>query len=310
MKKLYLVATLTCALQLLLHAGPVRVSFLNNSEALQGTLNVLTNNGCSDQAVGIFSECVLHYYATSFEFNFSKFPRSQAGFYSFKTIQEFIAALPHRLPETQHAFDLNCFDMMIILANDKIKTALHPDDNFGPFLSSYTTTNGQGIAFAATARDAFNIVDPDWYRETTKPFFPDSVQAARICLTAELFRWHILPASTREQTLQAGVMSVLRTAWQREQIKFPQTFELVLCHGVHLPSLTVCTAHTGLLFHHGKGYAYIEKAGGSGPFVRLDFDERSDLLPWLSASFNENEHKVGHLFATFNDTEIKSLDAK
>ena len=69
------------------------------------------------------------------------------------------------------------------------------------------------------------------------------------------------------------------------------------------------TAHAGLLFPREHGFTYIEKAGGSGPFVRLDFDERGALLTWFSGMFRGAE-RLGytHHFATFDNTRIQPIE--
>ena len=69
------------------------------------------------------------------------------------------------------------------------------------------------------------------------------------------------------------------------------------------------TAHAGLLFQGKERFVYLEKDGGSGPFVRLDFDNKADLRIWLSAMFKGAE-KLGYTyhFVAFNDTHIQRID--
>jgi hypothetical protein len=64
-----------------------------------------------------------------------------------------------------------------------------------------------------------------------------------------------------------------------------------------------------LLLHNCGEYVYIEKAGNSGPFVRLDFADKRDLLSWFNAAIRPTEAKENMFFATFNDKEIEPLDA-
>jgi hypothetical protein len=56
-----------------------------------------------------------------------------------------------------------------------------------------------------------------------------------------------------------------------------------------------------------KRYVYIEKTGGSGPFVRLDFGNTGDLIAWLAWKFDKT--KGVPVFVTFNDSDIERLDA-
>jgi hypothetical protein len=68
------------------------------------------------------------------------------------------------------------------------------------------------------------------------------------------------------------------------------------------------TVHAGLLFYHHDGFTYIEKNGGIGPFVRLDFSSKRDLLTWLSRSQYQSDPpekgKRFRIFVTFNQDEI------
>ncbi len=294
----------------LLQAGAVRVSFLRNSGALGDTVEVLKKSGCGEQAARLVQQVVGRYYASEFTLDFSKFPKSAGGFYSFATPRDLVAALPHRLCDTQHPYDFTCFDTLIALAGDRLKTGLQPDEVFGPFMVSTMTTNGEGITFRATARDAFAQLYPRWYRDATASDIPQSMQDGRICLTAALFCWHLLPESTSEKALEDEVMGTLKSNWRQLRLRFPAQFEVVLCHKIDLSAHTICTTHGGLLLHRNTAYTYIEKAGGRGPFVRLDFDVRSDVIPWLAAVFSEREHRSAHLFATFNDSNIRKLDSK
>ena len=296
--------------QPLLEAGPVRLSFLQEADSLEDTFEFLTNNGCAEPATTAFQRVVRQYCAEPFDFNYDKFPRLVSGFYLFSSPQELIAALPHRLPDTQHSFGFNCMDAVIVLSNGQLKTGLRPDEIFGPFMPSVTTTNGDEVHFAATPRDAFNLTCPPWYQEATEPLIPASMRDGRICLTAALFRWHLLPISTKKENLEIQVLEVLHTTWQHEKVSFPDQFEVVLLHSVDFSAHAFYTCHAGLLFHPKTGYTYIEKAGGWGPFVRLDLTEKSDLLPWLARSFKDYTNPNFIYFATFNNGEIKKLNPK
>ena len=292
-------------------AGTVRISFLNDAASLIETVGILTNNGCSRQATTVFRRVVDSYYAEGFQLDRSKFPELKGGVYSFSTMSDVVKALPHRLCDTDHSWDFNCFDTAILLADGQLQIGLRPDENFGPFMVSMTMTNGEeAIMFAATARDAFSRMTEQWYRDATDNVIPKTMQDARIGLTAELFRWHLLPMSTTNATVEKDVWAALRSDWRRAALRFPEGFQIVLYHKADLQAHTICTHHTGLLLRRGKGYTYLEKAGGKGPFVRLDFDDKADLIPWMSGVFNEREHQNAALFVTFNDTDIVKLDSR
>jgi len=296
--------------RLSLSAATIRASFLTEGVALRDTLDILRSSGCKDDATVAFQQAVARYASTAFDFDFSKFPRPCEGFYSFESASSLIAALPHQLCDTRHAYEFNCLDTVIALAGGSLRINLRPDDSAGPFLVPYTQTNGSFTVLPrATARDAFMLAYPPWYRDVTDTALPQTIRDARISLTAALFGCHMLPQSTTEEGLRDRVTDVLRSSWRRHGMKFPAKFEVVLCHEVSFSQLFFVTAHAGLLFPRKHGYTYIEKSGGGGPFVRIDFEDRVDLLSWLGSVFRGAE-KFGytHCFATFNDEKIEVLE--
>ena len=287
------------------------MSFLNDRVALEEIVGILTNNGCGEEAIRAFRRVVDNYYAEGFQLDKSKFPVPKSGFYSFPSMSNVVTALPHRLCDTDHSWTFNCFDMVVVLADGQLKIRLQPDENYGPFMISTQRTNGdEVVTFAATPRDAFSRIYAEWYREASERIVPTNMQISRMTLIPTLFRWHLLPTSTTDATVEKEAWSALRSDWRRAGLTFPSKFQVLLYHKADLEAKTVCSHHAGLLLPRKTGYTYLEKAGGKGPFVRLDFQEKADILPWLWAVFSEREHQNASLFVTFNDTEIVKLDSK
>jgi hypothetical protein len=306
--------SITVALLLLLHpslaATTVRASLLTERAALQDTLGALRRGGCTQEATGTFRRAVERYASSTFALDLGKFPKLREGFCEFESPAGLVAALPHQLADTQHAYEFNCFDTVVALSGDSLRTSVHPDELSGPYLVPHTPTNGAfTILPRATARDAFALAYPDWYRDATQEALPKSMRDARVSLVASLFRCHILPQSTTEDGLARAVMDALQASWARQGLSLPKRFEVVLCREVSLPQRWFVTVHAGLLFPREHGFTYIEKAGGSGPFVRLDFDERAALLTWFGGMFR-GAGRLGysHHFATFNDTRIEVVE--
>ena len=103
---------------------------------------------------------------------------------------------------------------MITLAGDSLRTSVGPDEVSGPYLVPHTPTNGSfTILPRATARDAFTLVYPEWYRDATEEAFPKATRALRVSIVASLFRCHMLPQSTTETGLARGVMEALKASW-------------------------------------------------------------------------------------------------
>ena len=71
----------------------------------------------------------------------------------------------------------------------------------------------------------------------------------------------------------------------------------------------VITDHGGVLIPHEDSYTYFEKAGGSGPFIRLDFTSRDELIPYLECYIRDakTHGDMTAFLLTFNDKEVKQI---
>ena len=289
-----------------LHAGPVRISFLTDERALHDTLNLLEKAGCESDARADFGKAVLNYNAKGLKFDTSRFPPARFGVYSFASISRLLSVWPSRLSDCGRSFDLNCFDTVIIVASGEFRTGLRPDERFDEFLPAGVMTNGDlAYAHAQTAREAFNLSYPAWYQETTSNYFSPSLVKTRMVLTPAMYCFHMLPASTNPSNMEMQVIEALGDCWSKQKILFPSNFQVVLCHDVSLTRHFFVTTHAGVLFPEANGYVYLEKDGGRGPFVRLDLQDKTELLAYLAGTLTNPPGT--YTFATFNDREIDLL---
>jgi hypothetical protein len=290
-------------------ASPIKISFLDNEDTNKQTTDFLLAKGCDQEAVSSFRRVIDWYNSTPTDLDLKKFPPRKNGFYSFQSVSNLVEALPHTLIYTYHQNELNCFDTVILLAGSLIHTKLQPDDVSGPFLSPFTATNNDvTLRVAATPRDAFTVICPPWWIDASKNIFSESMQNKRICLTAAFDSFCFLPASATRENLRGTLLKILQSNWKRQGITFPKNVEVVIYHSVALNEHNSLTSHAGLLFQDHNQYIYIEKAGASGPYVRLDFTDKSDLFTWYKAAIKPTTDKGNLLFATFNDREIDSLN--
>ncbi len=299
-----------------LNAFPIKISFLDSEIALKETTDFLTLKGCDSNSVGLFKTVVNWNNESPLGFDLEKFPKKENGFYSFQSVSNLVGALTQPLIKAAHPYQLNCFDNVVLLAGNLMQTGLQPDELSGPFLVPVPNTNSFGsLAIEETARDAFNTVYPSWHIEASKAVFRENRQNKRICLTAVFDSYCILPRSVTKNDLGSSLLKVLQTNWKRQRIIFPTNMEIVICHSATLNDKSAPFAssfanatHAGLLFQDHDRYVYLEKDGVSGPYVRLDFTNKKDLLPWLRSVIESTTGESNHLFATFNDREIESLD--
>jgi hypothetical protein len=287
-----------------LQAGPVRIALLTDSYALQDTLDLLKENGCHAESVAAFRRVVERYNSTPGP-DFGKFPRARGGFHGFESPTQLVAALPHKLYETRHAYEFNCFDTLLLLTDGQFRTSKRAGEIQGTILSLRTLPQGTQVVPTATVGSAFTNAYPDWYRQATRDAVPKRLAEFRPVLTTGLFRCLELPANTDERQLDKIVLKILQDGWKQMGLVFPTKVQVVLCNQVNVPKRILVSVHAGVLFSRQRGFTYLEKAGGSGPFVRLDLQAKEDLVPWLSAIFAGAERQgfTDH-FVTFNDSSI------
>jgi hypothetical protein len=294
----------------LIRAGTMEVSFLDDAAAVRDTNEVLRGQGCRPEAILAFRKALLRYYQHPLELDRSRFPSPTLGFYSFGSASQLVGALTNRLCDATHPFELNCYDNVILLTKDLLHVRLQPDELNGPFLPALVWTNNLVYRnVAATARDAFSFSYPAWYMALTADIMGALTNETRMCITTGFYCFHVLPGWVSEADLGGCVLKVLKRDWEKVGLSFPTQMEIVLCHQVCAATREALTEHAGLLFHDHEHYVYIEKAGGSGPFVRLDFTDLADLRTWLAAQHTSGANAAPHhqYFVTFNDQRIEAL---
>jgi hypothetical protein len=285
-------------------AAEVHIDFLTELNRQVEFAAVLATNGLSETATKRLRQVIRSCYQEPLTLDLKKFPEARDGRYVFPSMESLTEALPARLWETEHSWCFNCFDAVILAAGEKIHYQLETDALSGPFFA-VVTTNQVSLRPCATAKDAFVVTYPQWYRDATAQIFPDpALERRRVGLTTLLFSSYVLPLDTEESDLSEVALRVLRARWDRYQVVFKDV-EVVLAHEVDFAGRYFITGHAGLLMRMADGFVYFEKCGGAGPFVRLDFTKREDLRMWFENKYRSPEPTVySHRVVSFNDREV------
>lgn len=290
-------------------AGSIKVSFLNETQPLEDTLSILRRHGCASNAVAAYQKAICHYYSTPFEIDLRGFPEQSRGFYTFKTPEQFVAALPRRLCDIEHSYEVNCFIPVVSLSG--LWTATRPDDLVGPLLA-ILNRGGQkwDTCTVACTRDAFLAqYGPDYAKEV-EAITGSKWTDQQICLLASLHTCHVLPRSTTEVTLPINLLAVLQSRWRQEGVHFPTNSDVTLLHSIDLKRwCRSLTDHAGIGFPMQHGYMYLEKAGGQGPFVRIDLEDPVDLIPYYRSYITEeSKGEMTHWMMTVNDSKAICIE--
>src|ERR1700744_3428363 len=85
---------------------PVRISFLNNSYAINSTANFLISKGCDRESVNLFCKVLNHYNSTSSDLDLNGFPEKEAGFYCFHSMTNLTVLIRSPLIYVKHEPEL------------------------------------------------------------------------------------------------------------------------------------------------------------------------------------------------------------
>ncbi len=289
----------------------ITMSFLSDPSILSDTTNMLHVAGAPKAAIVAFAAAVTHYNATSHGLDVSRLPEPIHGVRRFTSAASLVRALPHRLCETAHPYEVNCFFPVLTLSG--IRSTLRPDDPSGPHLPMVLVDSMTwDTCTVSTAQDAFMASHTKDYITLVQEITGLPWTASRVSLNASLHTVNVLPRMTTEQTLCETLLSVLRERWSRLKVTFPANADVVLFHSIELKKrFCVLTDHAGLLLSQDSGYVYIEKTGGAGPFVRLDFKDKQDLLTYFCSHVTEeSKGEMTHFILTINDEEAYWIDSQ
>lgn len=287
----------------------VRVSFLDDETQRADALEFLSEEGFSRKAMELLRNAMRSVYTEPFQMSMSNFPARVDGYYSFPSGNELMSALPHKLCYANHDYQINCFDTVLLLAEEDMHTKVGLKDQGRVILAPWNRGKGMPQPIpAGSAYDAFRWSYPDWYVTETVRVAGMEWTAKRICLTVGLNAVKVLPRATQEAELKDAVLETLRAHWDAQGLELPKDYEIVLGHNVDMKRRIFLTEHAGILFRGKKHSTYFEKAGGSGPFVMLEFQDDEDLAAWYEGTVSDGpEWGYTHHFMTFNDKKIKQL---
>lgn len=99
------------------------MSFLDHPAILSDTTNLLHKAGASDAAITAFVAAVTHYYSAPSTLDASRFPQAVSGVHHFDSAASLVRALPHRLCETRHPYEVNCFFPVVTLSGIQFTAA-------------------------------------------------------------------------------------------------------------------------------------------------------------------------------------------
>jgi len=163
-------------------SAPIRIAFLRDDHVLDETLGILRTNGCDPDALQSFRKAVAFYNKRPLNLNTAGFPPLTNGFFSFASGSDAVHALPHRLSDTPHDSEINCFDTTIMITKGLLQNSLRPDESAGPFLW-FDSGQERQPTLSTTPRKTFDLMYPESYQAIVKSIVPEAITDRRVCLT-------------------------------------------------------------------------------------------------------------------------------
>ena len=263
-------------------AAPVRVSFLDTDDAREDTLRILADAGCDSANLDALRKAIRHYYQTPLALDTASFPPANNGFHDFASIGDFVSALgTNQLSFLDHGFELNCFDTALLLAAPGMSIAVDRSSRSGPYLAIQITTNfNEWLMPVASLADIYATANGQSIFMSRQFGFEFSEKHKT--LMAALYQYQALSLDVSAATIAAETHAALQRHWERCGIHFPANLSLVMLHRASTNYHLAATDHMGVLLKREKGYMYLEKTGGKGPFLRIDVEDPADIASYLS----------------------------
>ena len=265
-------------------AAPVRVSFLDTRAAREDTLRAFARAGCAPENIAALRNAMLHYYRTPLALDTSAFPPARGGFFEFDAIGDFISALgTNQLSFLDHGFELNCFHSALLLAAPDMDITADLQTRGEPYLAIQVSDNfNEWVLPVTSLGDVYAIAHPDNYESALGEICGLDISEKHKTLLAAFYQFHPLPLGTSSNTIAAETQAAFQRHLARCGLRFPSAVSLVLLHRARSDYHLAVTDHMGVLLKHKTGYLYLEKAGGKGPFLRLDVQDPADIAAYLS----------------------------
>lgn len=278
----------------------IRVSFLEDARARESTLELLQQAGCPEDDVNVLRRAIAHYYQTPFNYNLSAFPTPKDAFYEFALVDDFVSALStNRLSEIEHMFELNCLDTALLIAGHDMDITADFTEMGSPYLAICTFTNrALWLVPVSSLQDAYNTIYPEWYQRFRDNLSGREPSLKYKTMAACLFQYHALPIGTSESDMGLVLSRSLRQHWTRCGIQFPTSMLIAMLHRARTDHHVALSDHFGVIIKTDKGYIYLEKAGGQGPFLRIDTKQIENIAIYystmISPDYPYNYMTIGH----------------
>ena len=278
----------------------IRLSFLDDPQVLQDTVDRLTRAGCGSMALDGFRHLVENQKNRLEPRSDSRDSQGTAGtihLHHSEQLNElgnsnYADAIQWQGLPNQHF--LTCFDLALLILRDGPVFADRVAEGFTTkhFRRLETLSQGGVKRFQLS-----NLKDPgQWSGEellsSRKTYeirtqLPTrSANETRLALSLRSAR--AIPGHyVNTQLALSQLFQKKVDLWKRDGVVFSDAIQIVLCHFVDLRGKFIGVDHIGLLVKKEEGWMYVEKNGSTNPIIRVDFSSVEQLLDFMNSIFEE-----------------------
>jgi hypothetical protein len=283
----FLTILVAAALVLSLRASEIRVSLLNNAVVLDETVKLLLQSGSSSESAQAFRKAVLFHKTDLFDT--SKFREETSGVYHFNNVDELNNAIADPFCEKTATNDmahnsLTCLDLAVLLIKDTGATAPNLKDDFAA--KAFATQNNRG---SDEKPDYFirSVSSYSFYQDGRTLLYPTNGYTlitglhrieSEVNLAVSLKGERLLPGIFEDTDLAIHeLFSTWNTFRKRDGLTFPEKIKVVSCGYIPMRFHYWAIDHIGVMIENRGKLVYIEKNGPRGPFLRIDFNNETEL---------------------------------
>lgn len=289
-------------LSCVVHAeSPIRLSFLNQPDMVQDTLEHLKAAGCGDIALKGFHNLIKRQQLRLQIHPDVEARPDGADVFAFDVPAQLYAkgapgysGLVHWQTRPNH-HALTCFDQALLLLREGPVFADQTMEHFATkhFRRLELFSKGGVKYFKSLTLElpgmasGENFLSPHANYSMLTGLESRSTNELNLALSLRVTRAMPAHYANTEMSL-TQLFERKKEWWKRDGLVFSEKLKVVLCHFVDLRGKYIGVDHIGLLVPKESGWIYLEKNGTMNPIVRIDFDQLDHLVDFMALMFEED----------------------
>jgi len=287
-------------------AGQIRISFLEDAQVRNDACELLKTNGVSQKVVQEFERLVKEQNAAGNGVDTKRFPTIKNGWYEFRNLSDLTSRQACEFARTPGRPSLVCYDVLGILLHGAGVSADKLYENFQAKDILVVSSDRKEIrpAKVEVYRTGGELITPPYGYE----YFVGrsrSEAETKLDLSLRAPRKIRLGETETDEKLRARFAQHVEVLHQ-DGFQFPEKMQVGMVFYVDAARGVMMSDHAFLCFKSGNKLTTLEKTSSTGPFIRGEFEDKSDLAAY--ASMPERTDSNNPQDCDYGDTVMVSLN--